>query len=537
MRFYLVSNINNLIDFFSTGLFSPANFYTERDFGTSRYIKSKYDLSSDFITLYKVPPIELDYVDENNNERLVLIEVDLKKNDPYLIKKNNEIYLYSGSVYLETSNLKIMVTKELYNLIIKKARIVREIKLKNIRKSLSVSKHVNCNKLSLSEEVYEYSNILKDKIIVIDNYLNKLKGYYLLNIYFDETIFNKDPEEVENYLFINKCIEFINELKTYKNIRSKNKEIKFIKDIINKNNKIKLLKAKDKNLTIKSNGLMNFKMLNLSISEQKAFNVIINTLFKFSIGKKGNYTNDELYKLLVILKKNLLELDNDYNKDLEKVYLRLIKNDISISVEMIDSYIIQNLYLALLKYDNIEELKSMILKKNVQNSFIAVSFAGIIIGYADISRSISDKANNKYSSLILEKQIVYLKDNFDSKYILNIFDKEIFNKLNYLTKENNMHKLIWNLKKIQNVEITLKNYGTYLKMTLNNKYEIYFYTVEYKKLINEFINNNKRIGVRMYNSNSKYKYFRYLKFERSSKEKLNMYDKQELLCILNSLIK
>ena len=194
--------------------------------------------------------------------------------------------------------------------------------------------------------------------------------------------------------------------------------------------------------------------------------------------------------------------------DLNKIYSKIINEDI-VSVDSINNIVFKNLYIALLKYDNLLEFESLLRKRNVELDYISISFIGIIIGYTDLSRKISDKVKNYYLNKIIENETVNIINSLENIYGINSFLKKNRVLINKLLDQDLLYKLRNNIDLNKKYDIKIKKFGSFLKITINNKFNIFLYNKIYRSKKEKFNRINNKMNLNFKNRNKKYKYFEY----------------------------
>lgn len=491
MNLYLIEKKGNVNDFFASGIISPQYFHEKRCFGAKRYFENSLNSRRYFLTLYKDIPNEF----LKETDCLILkVSINDKNN---LIKISKNIYLCIKSLYIEKNNIVLYANKEQYSSIIKNASLIREVKVRNIKKSLKLKCKINTKNIEKSN--LEIDNLYKEIYMKIDSYVDKLKGYFLLNLYFNKRIFFENEED---YDLVESYENFIHILNKKDSINAKKVNDEF-HSLIDENIKINI------NLKLDIFGNVIIKDCNLNSKNIKLYNLILNILISNPMGTKGYFSKKQLEKILFAIKNNkILNFSHDELNDLNKIYSKIINEDI-VSVDSINNIVFKNLYIALLKYDNLLEFESLLRKRNFELDYISISFIGIIIGYTDLSRKISDKVKNYYLNKIIENETVNIINSLENIYGINSFLKKNRVLINKLLDQDLLYKLRNNIDLNKKYDIKIKNFGSFLKITINNKFNIFLYNKIYRSKKEKFNRINNKMNLNFKNRNKKYKYFEY----------------------------
>ncbi|AUN10692.1 hypothetical protein CF055_00205 [Clostridium botulinum] len=528
MKLYVIESKENINGILSTGIISPEIFYYKRNFGTNRYFSNIFNSNKYFITLYKYIPEQI-----KNYDNVIIIEININKKNKKLIKISDDIFLYPGSLYKEKHKMKLLVPKEYLESIIKSASIVREIKINNLidmlkKQNKFTYKNINVN--LIKNDLYN-DNIFENQYIYIDSILDKIKGYFLLNIYFKDFSFVKFSSEKELIDLIYNYHNMLQNLKKYNNIRGINKLKNSMDEIFNIN------KNQSSNISFTNKDNINIKFISLNKEDQQLFNIFTNILIKKSPCKQGYFSKEDLKKILIQISNHKIITDNSqYTHQLKIIYSRAINDDTRISVDNINNNVFKNLYISLLKYDNIDEFRNMLLNKNIKNKFIGITFVSIIRGYSDLTRKVSGAMKIKYINEFANNKICKIEEILEQKYIDDCYEKNIIKNINMINKDHNLFKLKVNKDLLDNFNIELKNYGTRFVINIKNKFQIVLYTKIYNRLYTKFINKNKKLKIYINNDKNKYKFFTYNKMDTMKNKKLSYIDKKELNDILEELI-
>ncbi|HAT4309159.1 TPA: hypothetical protein I9080_003003, partial [Clostridium perfringens] len=322
---------------------------------------------------------------------------------------------------------------------------------------------------------------------------------FLLNLYFNKRIFFENEED---YDLVESYENFIHILNKKDSINAKKVNDEF-HSLIDENIKINI------NLKLDIFGNVIIKDCNLNSKNIKLYNLILNILISNPMGTKGYFSKKQLEKILFAIKNNkILNFSHDELNDLNKIYSKIINEDI-VSVDSINNIVFKNLYIALLKYDNLLEFESLLRKRNVELDYISISFIGIIIGYTDLSRKISDKVKNYYLNKIIENETVNIINSLENIYGINSFLKKNRVLINKLLDQDLLYKLRNNIDLNKKYDIKIKNFGSFLKITINNKFNIFLYNKIYRSKKEKFNRINNKMNLNFKNRNKKYKYFEY----------------------------
>lgn len=85
-------------------------------------------------------------------------------------------------------------------------------------------------------------------------------------------------------------------------------------------------------------------------------------------------------------------------------------NDYEIDIKQIKSVVLQNLYAFLLKYNNLDELKSYISIKLLDKEYILYAIIGSFIGYSGLDREMTGKFFDSNNISLLQEIDDYLNE-------------------------------------------------------------------------------------------------------------------------------
>lgn len=519
MKFYIVEDTENLNIILSSGMISPEKFIKKRSFSGTRYKLNKYNLFSDVLTLYKNPP---------KIKEGILLEVNIKK-EMALKKIDNTLYIYNGSLILNKNKIKILIFKEMFEKVVRRANLSSEIKVSNM---LNFFKENNkkCSELNL--EKYKNLNIkneLIEKYVYVDELLNKIRGAISLEYYLNEKFLFANESSIELLNLTDEYVKKVGKLKKY-NKNTINSLINFLdENIHNLDNKF------ENKFKYKNNKIIIINE-NIPKKDMQLINLISWELLNNAILNENDYlTKEKIYIIIQKIKNQMYGKVFDI-KDLKIIYDRFINDDISKKVDDIENEVLKSLYISILKYDNLDELSKVLDSKNIKYKNISIMFVGLIIGYSSITRSISNKGKNKYINELIESYMDDIKCEIYEEYINNYYLKKNIKSINLLGKDETMFKLILNKQKQMDFNIKFNNMGNIFKVTINEEFVINFYTKIFVKSYRKFLETNKKIKIKINNSRNKFKYFSYGIVKDKKIKGLNIDEEKKLNLLLEKIL-
>lgn len=551
MKFYIPLLTLNFNDLISTESISPKKFYNQRNFGTNRHFETNLSLNEEFITLYRFIPNKLS-IEPSENLNLdfkpMVLSVEIDKSDDKLVKINKDVYIYYGSIYIDCIKA-LFYDKDDFKETILKTKYIKEVKMKRLNMGLvnkNITKKIDIDISRIKELISNNKNIIYKDLVYIDELIDKVKGFYYYNAYNNNKCFIK-PEKEKQIEMYDKYYEFMTYVRK-ENIKGNKQIISQLEENLKKNNIYKFKKTYKSILNLNKKNIINLEsineVINFSNSKDKSvFNIIINNLLVNQKGRQEYYSVNELKKIFTEIGSEINSRfgnKSTYRNDLKKIYNRFINEKIDIYIDSLENNVMKSFYVAVLKYDNIEELDLFLLKNNIKCNFMAYSFVGIINGFSDCSKTISNKVNNYNTHVLIPNQITNIKDRlYSEKNINTLYKKDIYMLVGKLKNENNRFKLI-NYAKSSNESIyTFKNTGNILYIYIDSntgKYRIALYKAIYRNKYNHFLKEINKLGISKRILDGKYKYFKISVLDKDNIYDLNLENEKNIKELLRETI-
>ncbi|WMM26711.1 hypothetical protein RBU61_08530 [Tissierella sp. MB52-C2] len=544
MKFYLVTSSLNFNNIFSTGSISPKKFYKNRNFGTNIYYELNNEILENAILLYRNrPKVSID-ANSNLSEHLVIFEINKKVNE--LIKINNNIYICYKTIYFNLDNVSIRF-EDISNMnkTIKGAIYALETKetLKYIRKIKKIkslqfkkdSSYIKSKSFLERDNIYD-ENYIKNEMDN-DNFFDTLKGlYHGITLDNDRLLYSDD---LDKYLF----------LENLQNLIKTNKNNKYFKNIFNfaikekskeKNSRINFIidiDEEDRRIILNNKILSEF----LTKEEIELLKLIYDNIIILNFIEKDRFSNDYVEKLIVNIGQDVTI--EKFKKDIRKIYLGIVKNDIDVKYDQIDSNILKNLYLVLLKRKGYKELRSILQNKKVANTFIAYSIYCCILGFTNLPQQITSNIyTNEIKAKYIDKQTTILQEKIAKFYKSeDLYKKQIYQLLFLYKKVNNYEKILnknKELKAYYGIEIRVENRGDRLNMDIKQHEDIYrlvLYTKIYNVKYSQFKEDVKKLNIDYKHNSKKFPYFKYHIYDNKTFRELSYREEKEFLKALNKI--
>jgi hypothetical protein len=411
MMLYYPTTSLNFNDILATESISPESFYNKRTFGTKRHFKTELSTSSDYVILFnKIPYFSLiDECSSEYDEYPIVLSLDIPASkSKEFIEFDNNCFATDKTIYINEYSCNILFfSKEHMNNVVAKSTTVSEVKtlLKYESQFKIMDDHKAAIKLESTQvKLPEVSSDDVEISLFHDRFFNNIKG--LIYGYIVENEKNNVIKYYNDYLLGVKRIEGIQEIYTINHILN-DFEAEYINDQLRNAEKyssrcLKLLKETYNSsisdlqfISITEIGDVKVNIdLFCDVQDLLVFEMIINILFQNPKQLRKEITSENNMVTLIELIKHQIESNlgniSIYYKDISLTLERIKDSNFDITIECIKSIIMKNLFSFALKYDSIDELKKFIQLKNIHDKHIAYSFLGAYIGYADLSRVLTD---------------------------------------------------------------------------------------------------------------------------------------------------
>ncbi|MEC2077985.1 hypothetical protein [Metabacillus fastidiosus] len=438
MKLFFPTSSLNFNDLFATESISPKSFYSERTFGTSRHFLTDKVLNHNQIILFgEVPSFNLVNT-EGYSEFPIVLEIDIDTTKYNVKKISNTVYSYDGTIYFNPNNLKVLFfSNQDLNTMLVRSQLVSETKaVGNYENKFTIidqsNFNININNFKNSNDIpFNKNELEKDRIF------NIIKGFYISLVAY---LYNDISPLLQNNNYISKLLTNINEVLNTQFIDDLNH--KMLNELLKlsnsyginilENHRKKILELESIISSVNFNkGLLKCEKLLSDTLENKVFNIIINTLIENRKRKISSIDKEEIINLIKILGSRVrseLGETSIYHKDAISIYNRIVNRNYDYDVNDLESNVMQNLFVFLLKYNNHDELEKILLNNKVKMSYLAYSFWGCFIGYAGLSRNVihnlylsKDKNNNflKLMEINVEKLRLQIGEHIDNNFRKN----------------------------------------------------------------------------------------------------------------------
>lgn len=495
MKLYWPTSSLNFNDILATESISPPIFYELRSFGTKRHFTTELNWDPNYLVLFKDKPY-FNLIRKSTSEMKeygLLIEIDFDKHDEGLTKITDDIYIISKTIYLNVAKCKIyFFSEEQYKYLITRTHIIHEAKiLSNYKENFSIFNEEDIYDFNRYEMVDKYlfpnvSDISLRQELEKDKRYNHIKGFFYG--YISQGFLKKYNESLYNEKIYLKVVKNVEEaIKNY-SLVNKNKQTEYVINSFAQNlsyiiSEYELIKANNREYEniINNFGLDNQNSIILTNNnlinniDMQVFIIIINSIIDMPKSKVGTIEQEEIFKLLNRVEKKMENIYKDvasYKYDFSLIKKRILNRDYDIDVLYINSIVLKNFMVFLLKYNNVEELISYLNKKGIKNNHICIAFYGAFIGFSSLSKLIT----NDIFSIISTQVLRELEDKlymFSEKINYNLNHKKAIAKIVEEGKYNNETEItiincINIIKSQSNITKLLKNDSE----KINDKFEI-----------------------------------------------------------------
>lgn len=513
----------------------------------------------------------------------LIIELNFDKSSYDIIKVSENVYATKQTIYLDPEKVKIFFLSEAHvKSVLAKSKLVEETKLVfKYRENFRLIELENLAPIEFSQVIYEAYD--ENSLITQqykDSIFNKLKGLiYSILIKFWEL---KNPiysltikDDVENILkkidiLLNPYFEFayehlVSALKNFeKGVELQNKQTRRINlPTIIHNTSEKDIQI---NKTIISNPI-----------ENELLDIIVNYLV-FCHDNDRPLDKNEIITMVDYLDRVIFNtpiFNNNLKKDMKILKDRVINRTYTHSFKDIDSIVMKNLLLFLLKQDKFEEIETILSENNISDAYIAYGFIGATTGFSSLSRVVTQSTVHNMELLNeIDKQVLKIKNTLwkksnplsKNKDISNLYEIELIPTDTEINDQDKKIELliIERIKKIRESKILkrftakkiidLKNDTSAQFEELEDDVFIYFSKkgiIQYYILLrsknnsnmpeeqNNFKANLRRLGINNSDisriAQGNYPVFFYFKVTENQDEALSVDDKEELLTDLELL--
>lgn len=517
MKLYFVTNIVNFNKIFSLEFLLPEKLFKS----LYSYEKSEYDLFGEYITFYKVMP-------RFSKEHFV-IEVNVK--DEFdLIKINEYVYIYPRAFKIK--NIKtIFLNDDVKKVMVGRSIVTSEVKnMKYYIKTFSSMENLENEKLINISSINTISNYKKNPLVMREIYNMNSYDRLLGGIYY--SMFHNKASIITKKNIYYKYAKMMKLYKLGSLIDQKNMMYRDIKSGFSK--QIKKFEKKISKMIIESNGFVfldnNF---NYRVKHNHKFNYNDKDLDVFFIilNELCNYETD-IKDALINIGENLRNKElSFYLEDLRILYDIIINGKIQNKIENIKSEIIKSFFIALLKFDNINEIPELCKQYNLSNDIYAHFLAGMIQGYSSISKIIIDQVNkDKITSMVISNEVKMLD------YISQtVYERQLYKLILKLKKQQSIYRLINSImqKKVKNIDLKRVR-KDYLKILIKIDGTYYVISLSGRKN-NSFMKKMKKLNLNV-NNGMTYKSFSIHRIHDENKVCLSCIDRYELIKYLKQLL-
>lgn len=541
MKFYLGTSSINFNNIFTTSSISPVGFYKRRLFGSNVYIATENESFEKGIILYRKKP----KIFFNNNSELIEYPIifEINKNPKELIKIDEDTYISNKTIYFNLDNIRVYFEDASdMNKVIKRSIYALETKevvryLKNMKK---ISKHDKKNIIKHKSDItYIYDEEYFMNELNNDNFFDTIKGLYYGLILHEQSFLY--IQNYESYDFLENLEHIVKEKKGsiehsfFKNIYDYAK--KGIKEYLKKDDDL-LFDVSEKNRKIK----LNDNLFNeyLDKKDQDILNLIYNEIISINSTRKDRFSNDYVESLVVNIGSKINH--NQYKKDIRNIYLRIVKNNLDISYNTLESEVLKCLYIVLLKTNNYNSIKDMSEDKNIDNKFLIYSIYCSILGFANMPQHITSKLySNNIKSEYINKNIMELKGDIHKFYRSeDIYVKQIYELLFNWKQADNQRNIRDNydlIEEREGIKIRSKNIGTMLNIDIEcgRKYRLVLYIKKYKVQSNKFREELLRLNMSKKGIRGKFPYFSYSIYDNQNLRYLTYKEEKDFLEVLKKI--
>ncbi|NQX44432.1 hypothetical protein HQN87_03720 [Paenibacillus tritici] len=452
MHLYFPTSSLNFNDFFATESISPKKFYSDRIFGTKRHFVTEWNIDDNYLTWFtSIPSFELlKNQDSEYEEYPLIIELECEPEKDGFCRIDDDIYTVNKTIYFNTNNVSFLFLSEsVLNKILIKSRLVDETKLvEKYKYNMSVIEGQQVklfNKPALQEILSFNENI--DENLKNDKIFNNIKGFlyawiskgwlseYKKNQMYISLFENYREKLNQTILLSNQLMLDTTELLNYVQKQSKKNSVKNIQ--------LDLFPIEH----IRDNKLLSLKpVFGANELENKAFEIILNTILQYPKSKVGEVGHTELEQLVSKVKNELLlKLGdvNEYRSDIDAIQKKVADRITEMNIEQIHSLSLKSFMIFLMKCNNIDEMETYMKDRNVDDEYISYSFLGAFFGFSGLSRRVTyellDGNNSKLFNQI-DKELNHLHKQLEtnnSKIIKNNLTNNFINN----KKNDDMHLL------------------------------------------------------------------------------------------------
>jgi len=423
MKLFFPTSSLNFNDIFATESISPKSFYSERVFGTSRHFITNRVLGPNQILLFSSIPLFTLMNGDSYDEVPMVLEVDIDTTKYSVQKISDNVFSYNETIYFNNNTLRVLFySSEDLNKILVKSQLVSETK--GITKYKDVFTVIDASKINHSHlDLLDFGPVSLNRIgLDKDRLFNHAKGFFIslfAHFYSNElTHITQRMNQVS--LVLNNLQKFTG------NINPENESLRIFTEFLKVSqpyghtvvdyyqNKLQEIENLFSTVTFNNGILKCEKLLNDSV-ENKAIEVIINSLISSREDVDKEITKENIIKLIIklgVMFRNEFGDSSVYHKDAISIYNRIANRNYDFTIDNLSSIVMKNLFAFLLKYNNQEELEKVLLSYKVEKSFLAHSFFGCYIGYANLNREVTHdlyKSDDKYVIKLNETNIEKLR--------------------------------------------------------------------------------------------------------------------------------